>query len=101
MSDELSPDARSIIDAGRAGDDPTEADRARVRAALMISLAGGAGAAAAAAAARLLAMIDASTPAMMKPAMIPSDSPLEMWTWPWPIILAPMNISRPASAYLR
>lgn len=49
MSDELSPDARSIIDAGRAGDDPTEADRARVRAALMISLAGGAGAAAAAA----------------------------------------------------
>ncbi len=43
---ELGPEAQAVVDAGRAGDDPTARDRARVRAALMAAvMAGGAGAA--------------------------------------------------------
>ncbi len=38
---ELGPEARSIVEAGRSGDDPTGADRARVKKALLISLAAG------------------------------------------------------------
>ncbi len=38
---ELGPEARSVVDAGRAGDDPTPRDRARVRAALMTAIAAG------------------------------------------------------------
>ena len=37
----LGPKARSILDAGRAGDDPTPEDRARVKRALMRSIAAG------------------------------------------------------------
>jgi hypothetical protein len=51
MNGDLGPAARAIVEGGRAGDDPTEADRARVKAALMLSLAGGAAAASAASAA--------------------------------------------------
>jgi outer membrane biosynthesis protein TonB len=44
---ELGPEARGILDEGRGGDDPTAADRARNRAALMRAIAaGGAGGAA-------------------------------------------------------
>jgi len=46
MSGELGPEARGILEAGRDGDDPTGADRVRVRSALMQAMAvGGAGAA--------------------------------------------------------
>lgn len=38
---ELGPEARSILEAGRAGDDPTGDDRARVRGALMRAIAAG------------------------------------------------------------
>lgn len=38
---ELGPEARSILDAGRAGDDPSPEDRARVRSALRRTLAAG------------------------------------------------------------
>jgi hypothetical protein len=37
----LGPDARSILEAGREGDNPTSADRARVKRALMRSIAAG------------------------------------------------------------
>jgi hypothetical protein len=39
MTDELSPRARAIVDAARDADDPTEADRRRVRAALSAAIA--------------------------------------------------------------
>ncbi len=42
MTDELSPRARGIVDAARGADDPTEADRKRVRAAVMSAIAAGA-----------------------------------------------------------
>ncbi|MEO7329353.1 MAG: hypothetical protein ABI193_12285 [Minicystis sp.] len=38
---ELGPEARAFVEAGRSGDDPTSADRARVKKALLISLAAG------------------------------------------------------------
>jgi hypothetical protein len=41
---ELGPAARAVVEAGRAGDDPTPGDRSRVRAALMASIAAGAAA---------------------------------------------------------
>ena len=41
MGSKLGREARSILEAGRAGDDPTPADRARVKRALMRSIAAG------------------------------------------------------------
>jgi len=53
---ELGPEARAILEAGRHGDDPTSADRARVRGAVMHAIAaGGVGAAAAAVAGKTAA----------------------------------------------
>ena len=46
-------------------------------------------------------MIDATTPVPMNPAMIASDTRLGTCRWSWAIILAPMRMSRIASAYLR
>lgn len=48
--DELSSDARALIEGARGGDEPTSADRARVRRAVMAAIAAGAGAATAGAA---------------------------------------------------
>lgn len=48
---ELGPDARSILEAARPGEDPTDGDRARVRSALARALAAGGAAAATTAAA--------------------------------------------------
>ena len=48
--DELSPDARALLARASGGDDPAPSDRARVRAALMATVAGGAGLAASTAA---------------------------------------------------
>src|SRR5262249_40542148 len=39
---ELGPEARAILDAGRAGDEPSAADRARMRARVMSAVAAGA-----------------------------------------------------------
>lgn len=53
MTDEptgLSPEARALIAQARGGDDPSDADRARVRRALLATVAGGAGLAATSAA---------------------------------------------------
>jgi len=43
MKDEMSADLRQLVDGARGGDDPTAADRNRVRAALVASLAAGGG----------------------------------------------------------
>jgi hypothetical protein len=48
--DELSPDARALLARASGGDDPAPSDRARVRTALMATVAGGAGLAASTAA---------------------------------------------------
>ena len=49
-TDELSPDAKALLARASGGDDPAPGDRARVRAALMATVAGGAGLAASTAA---------------------------------------------------
>ncbi len=60
-TDELSADARTLLEQARGGDDPAPADRARVRRALMATLAGGAGVAASTAASSAAA----ATPAIV------------------------------------
>jgi hypothetical protein len=54
---ELGPEARSILDAGRAGDDPTPADRERLRGAVFRAVAAGAAASAASAATEVAAAV--------------------------------------------
>jgi hypothetical protein len=58
---ELGPDARTILDAGRSGDDPTPADRARLRAAVMRRVAASAALGAAATTAAQGTALGAST----------------------------------------
>ena len=64
--DELSADARALLDGARGADEPTAGDRARVKRALMATLAaGGAAAAAATAALAALGAIDDPSEAAM------------------------------------
>jgi hypothetical protein len=59
--EELSHDARSLLSQARAGDDPSPADRARVRQAILATVAGGAGLAASTAASSAAASTSAAT----------------------------------------
>jgi hypothetical protein len=69
---ELGPDARSILEAARPGEDPTDGDRARVRRALARSLAAGGAAAATTAAASSASAKGAGAAATLKLAALTS-----------------------------
>lgn len=69
---ELGPDARSILEAARPGEDPTDGDRARVRSALARALAAGGAAAATTAAASSAAAKGAGATATVKLAALTS-----------------------------